>query len=380
MLFRSTTSGTATSGVDYTALPNVVLIPAGQSSTTIPLVPIDDNNVEPDETVIVTLAANAAYTVGSPVSATVTILDDDFMTVTVATTGGSASEPSTPGTFTVKRDGDLTEALVVNYNVSGTASNGVDYAALSGTVTIPAGSPSANIIVTPIDDTLLEGDESVIISITNSLNYDVGTPGSATLVIRDNEKPTVTILTTVDNVSEQGDVPGQFTLTRTGSSGDLTVYLAVSGTANSGVDYVPLDNPVTIPDGSSSVTIDVIPFHDLILEPTETVMLTVQANTNYNVAPPATASVNILDDGTSQVPGVGFCFATSSVVESSSPGIAVTLSQTSTVPVTVNYRVIGGTAASNRYSLPSGTVIIPSNTWVAFVPLQIVNEIGRAHV
>jgi hypothetical protein len=374
LLVYYSTGGTATSGVDYAALPNVVLIPAGQRSTTIPLVPIDDKNVEPDETVIATITANAAYTVGSPAAATITILDDDFMTVTVSTTGGNAAEPSTPGTFTVQRDGDLTEALVVNYNLGGSASNGVDYVALSGTLTIPAGAPSADITITPIDDPLIEGDKSVIISITNSLNYDVGTPGSASLVIREDENPTVSIQTTVDNVSEQGDVPGQITVTRTGSSGDLVVYLAVSGTADSGVDYVPVDNPVVIPDGSSSVTIDVIPFHDLILEPTETVILTLQTNANYYVGSPATARLKILDDGTSKIPGIGFCFATSAIVESQSPGIAVRLSQTSSVPVQVSYRVIGGTAPASRYSLPQGTVVIPSNSWVAFVPLQIVND------
>ena len=367
------TSGTATSGVDYAALAGVVLIPAGQSSAVVPLSVIDDKNVEPDETVIVTLAANAAYTVGNQASATITILDDDFMTVTIVPTG-DAAEPATAGKFTVKRDGDLTAALVVNYNVSGTASNGVDYAALAGTVTIPAGAASADISVTPIDDALLEGDESVTVSLTNSANYDVGTPGSATLFIRDDEKTTVSFTGNGDSVSEQGGVPGQFTISRTGTSGDLAVYFSVSGTAASGVDYVPLDNPAVIPDGSNSVTIDVIPFHDLILEPAESVILTLQSNANYDVGSPATARIYILDDGTSQIPGVGFCFAASAVTESKSPGIAVAMSVTSTVPVTVDYRVIGGTAPGSRYSLPPGTLTIAPSNWVAFIPLQIVND------
>ncbi len=368
------TSGTATAGADYAALPGVVLIPAGQSSTTIPLTVLDDKNLEPDETVIVTLAADAAYTTGSPAAATIKILDDDFMTVTVSATGGNASEPSTSGAFTVKRDGDLTAALVVNYSVGGTASNGVDCAALSGTLTIPAGAASTGITVTPIDDALLEGDESVTVSLLNNINCDVGTPGSATLLIRDDEKTTVTISATATPVSEQGATTGQFTVTRTGTTGDLTVFLAISGTAVSGSDYVPLDNPVVIPDGASSVTLDVIPFHDLILEPTETVILTLPVNANYNVASSASATVAIEDDATGQIPGVGFCFVTSAITEGESPGIAVTLSTNSAAPVTVGYRVIGGTASSNRYSLPQGTLTIPSNSWVAFVPLKITND------
>ncbi|HSY17071.1 MAG TPA: Calx-beta domain-containing protein [Candidatus Acidoferrales bacterium] len=368
-----TVSGTATPGTDYVTLPGVVLIPAGQSSTTVPLTVIDDKNVEPDETVTATISANVAYAIGSPAAATITILDDDFMTVTVSATA-DAAEPSTAGQFTVKRDGDLTAWLIVNYNVSGTASNGVDYEALSGTVTIPAGEASATISVSPIDDALLEGDETVIVSITNTVNYDVGTPGSATVFIRDDEKPTVSVSATIPVVSEQGDTTGQFTVSRTGSAGDLTVYLGISGTATSGSDYLPLDNPVIIPDGSTSVTLDVIPFHDLILEPTETVILTLPTNANYNVSSGASATVQITDDGTSQIPGIGFCFASSAVLESESPGIAVSLSMTSSIPLQVGYRVIGGTAPASRYSLPQGTLTIPSNTWVAFIPLQIIDD------
>jgi hypothetical protein len=127
-------------------------------------------------------------------------------------------------------------------------------------------------------------------------------------------------------------------------NGNLTVYLAISGTAMNGIDYVPIDSAVVIPNGASSVSIDVIAFDDLILEPTEDVILTLLANTNYSLGSPLQARVMILDDDVNSVPGVGFTFSSSSAPESQSPGISVSLSQTSSVPITVNYRVIGGTA------------------------------------
>jgi hypothetical protein len=148
----------------------------------------------------------------------------------------------------------------------------------------------------------------------------------------------------------------------------------VSGTAISGAHYLPLENPVVIPDGSTSVNVDVIPFQDAILEPDQTVIVTLPTNANYNVSSSAAATVVITDDGTSQIPGVGFCFASSAVLENESPGIAVQLSMTSSVPVQVDYRVIGGTAPANRYSLPPGTLTIPSNSWVAFIPLQVIDD------
>jgi hypothetical protein len=70
-----------------------------------------------------------------------------------------AAAPDT-ATFTVRRS-DTNESIVVYYEISGTASNGVDYEKLSGQVTIPAGGWSADIVVTPIDDNLVEGTETV---------------------------------------------------------------------------------------------------------------------------------------------------------------------------------------------------------------------------
>ena len=374
LLVSYSVGGTGTAGTDYSPLAGVAVIPAGQSSTTIFLQPLDNHAITANRTVTVTLAASGAYTTGGSAAATVTILDDSATTVTVYPTSAPAAEPATAGTFTIKRDGDLTEALMVSYTTGGTAVAGVDYAALSGTATIPAGADSTPVTLTPLDDGALTADKFVTLILTNDVNYDAGTPGSASIYITESGRPTVTVTAPVNSISEQGDTLGEFMLTRTTTAGDLTVYLAVSGTAASGGDYLPLDNPVTIPDGSSSVTLEVIPFHDLILEPTETVILSVLANTNYNVGAASAATVNILDDGTSTVPGVGFCFATSAVPENQSPGIAVALSMTSSVPVTVAYKVIGGTAPSSRYSLPAGTLTINTNTWVGFIPLVVYDD------
>src|SRR5262249_10313820 len=60
---------------DYTTLPTSVTIPAGSASTTIDVSPVNDGITEGTETVILTLTSNAAYTIGSPSSATVNITD-----------------------------------------------------------------------------------------------------------------------------------------------------------------------------------------------------------------------------------------------------------------------------------------------------------------
>src|ERR1039458_159562 len=71
--------------------------------------------------------------------------------VSVQVAGNAAESGSPSGAFMIQRTGDTGQTLVVNYRISGTATNGVDYQRLSGTVTIPAGQSAAQIEVTPID-------------------------------------------------------------------------------------------------------------------------------------------------------------------------------------------------------------------------------------
>ena len=72
---------------------------------------------------------------------------------------------SRTATLTVECSVVLTAPLTVSYSLSGTATNGVDYTTLPGTATIPAGSPRIQIIVDPIADGVVEGIETVGVSL-----------------------------------------------------------------------------------------------------------------------------------------------------------------------------------------------------------------------
>ncbi|MBM4254310.1 MAG: hypothetical protein FJ147_00255 [Deltaproteobacteria bacterium] len=108
-------------------------------------------------------------------------------TVSIQATTATAAEGGAAGQFTVSRTGSTTSALTVNYTVGGTASSGGDYQALSGSVTIPAGQTTAVIAVTPVDDTAVESNETVVATLSANAAYTVGTPASATVTITDND-------------------------------------------------------------------------------------------------------------------------------------------------------------------------------------------------
>ncbi|WP_315850168.1 Calx-beta domain-containing protein, partial [Novipirellula maiorica] len=203
--------------------------------------------------------------------------------------------------YTFARTGATTDALAVSYTVSGTATSGSDFAALSGTITIPAGQSSATLSVNPTDDSVVEPDETIILTITDTATYDVGAAGAATGTITNDDAdpvtPVVTVAVAPTAVNEDGTGTLVYTFTRTGATTSaLTVNYSVSGTATSGSDFSALSGSVTIPAGQSSATVSVNPIDDTTVEPNETIVLTVVDTTSYDVGTAAAATGTITND------------------------------------------------------------------------------------
>lgn len=107
--------------------------------------------------------------------------------VTIAATTETAGEYGDDPTlaFTVTREGDLANALTVVYTLGGTATQGADYSAMTGSIGIPAGSASAVILVNILADTTPEGSETVSIALSADATYTLGAAASATGTILD---------------------------------------------------------------------------------------------------------------------------------------------------------------------------------------------------
>src|SRR2546430_212325 len=87
--------------------------------------------------------------------------------------------------------------------------------------------------------------------------------------------PTVTVTASDPNASEAGPDPGEFTISRSGSTASPpTVRFVVGGSAGFGTDYQRFDDPVIIPAGQTSAVITVTPIDDSDVEDIETVVLT----------------------------------------------------------------------------------------------------------
>jgi len=190
-------AGTATLGEDYATNALSVVIPAGAKSATVTIKPLDDPKGEPEETVSLILAGSNKYDIGAAFRATIKLLDDgDITTVSIKATDSNMYEriAEDTGTFAVSRLGDTVADLSVNLTVGGTATAGKDYDGAANVVVIPAGQTNVVLTLTPFDDSDVEGDETITLTVAGGVGYAVGATPSATVTIKDNEVAPAPIL------------------------------------------------------------------------------------------------------------------------------------------------------------------------------------------
>lgn len=372
-------SGSALHGTDYAPLPGEVTIPAGATSAPVVITPYDDDIGEPAETVTLALATfNDAYSLGTNFQATLTILDNSDVPLVNVRSGAVGTEGGTNPTLIFHAIGSGSGNVTVNYTIGGTATPGSDYTALSGTVTLPVnGSNDVTVTIPLINDTTPEPTETVTATITPSAAYRVYNDATATAFVLDNDSGDRVMVSTYNqSPSESGPTSGTFYLSRTGTTGDLTVNYTLSGTATNGVDYQTLSGTVVIPDTQSGVNLTMTPTDDALAEGTETVTLTVQPGTGYGVDWPASATFEIADN---DAPTLTVGFQQAALATSEQPGplgeyrdLPVVLSAASANTVTVSYTAGGGSAAGDDtdwafVDAANGNAIIPGGT-LTFAP------------
>lgn len=107
--------------------------------------------------------------------------------VTITATDAEAGEfgPDQELAFRVMRDGPVTGNLDVRYTLSGTASPVLDFTALPGVIRIPVGQVDASITTTVLPDDIPEGEETVILTLSQNAAYVIGEQATAQAIIRD---------------------------------------------------------------------------------------------------------------------------------------------------------------------------------------------------
>ena len=261
--------------------PTSALFPAGADETTLIVRTIDDSVEAPDGEIVATLLSGNGYTLGSAVSATVLVRDNDGAPV-LSITGAAAPESRGNLMFVVTLQGRTTMPVEAAWSTSpGTATADQDYATVSGVLTLDPGSTGGAIVIPLRDDAIHEENETFTVSLSRPKNaeLEVGA-SSATGVIENDDAAPVFRIADASAPESAGEIG--FTVSLSGESAlPATVRWATEAeTAQPGLDYVEVSGELVLGRGATSVRLEVHLIDDLLHEESETFRLVLSGATN----------------------------------------------------------------------------------------------------
>ncbi|MEG5065850.1 DUF4347 domain-containing protein, partial [Microcoleus sp. B3-A4] len=239
-------TGTATNGTDYnniggtsgaTAATGKISFAAGETSKIITLDVLGDGNIEPDETVAVTLS-NSVSPGGAPTiataTATTTITNDDTAGITVSPKGISTTEAGGKAEFTVKLNAAPTADVTIGLRSDNLAEGTVSTNSLTFTP-VNYNEPQT-ITVTGVDDLVADGPQAYKIvtaaAVSTDSNYNNVAPDDVEVTNSDDETPGITVNPTAGLTTGEDGTKANFTVVlNTQPTAEVTIGLTSDNVA-----------------------------------------------------------------------------------------------------------------------------------------------------
>lgn len=303
-------SGTAVNGTDYNnTASTTIVITAGNTTanTAIEIAALQDEIPEINETIIVDITVVTNGAENGIQQQTITIIDDDTPNVSFADIAASGDESANTATLPVNLSLASELTITLDYTVSGTATgSGTDYTLANGVLIFNPSNTTQDIIITGvIDDTILEGDETVIVTLSNPVNANLGTNTMHTYTITDNDAAAVTIAD-LSGAEDGGDITVTAILDNSVQGGFTVELSTVDGSALSASDYTAVSGQTLTFAGTAgeTQTLTVTPTNDAIEESVEsfTVSQGMLAATSLAVNITDVATITLTDDDDNTAP------------------------------------------------------------------------------
>jgi Ca2+-binding RTX toxin-like protein len=202
-----TLGGTATLNTDYTrsGTNNTVTFAANSSTAKVTIDPTADTTIEPNETVILTLAAGTGYKVNTTTPVTGTITNDDFSKLSINNITVVEGKDNN-AILTVTVNNPNPQPISVNYTTAPIdATANVDYTSKTGTITIAPNTSTATISIPILNDNLNEANETFAINLSNPVNATLtNNKGIVTISDTLTANVTTTLAANVENLTLTG--------------------------------------------------------------------------------------------------------------------------------------------------------------------------------
>lgn len=290
-------------------------------------------------------------------------------------------ENGAQATITVQRRGGTSGDVTVDYQaVSDTATAGLDFTSVSGTLTFLEAETIQTFSVPIIDDPIGEDTEVVGLVLTNATDGAVlgNIPNAYLSIISDDSGVGFSSSTYSVNEGVAGNAI-LISVTRTGSTnGTVTVgYQTTDGSAVAGQDYTAQAGLLTFGPGVTVKTFTVGINDDSIIESTETFSLSL-SNASGNAALAITSATVFIVDNDFRAGDLTFS-ATSYLVPESGGSVSISIARTngSTGVLSVDYRTVAGTAAGGGdYVSQSGTLVFTEGQTNHTITITILDDVA----
>ncbi|HXF09632.1 MAG TPA: Calx-beta domain-containing protein [Desulfuromonadaceae bacterium] len=375
-----TSDGTGVAGVNYSNVNVNVAFPPGEvvQAVTVPL--ISSVSLLPSVTVNMSLTnVTAPGEIGNQPDAVLTIINN-LSAVSFTATNYSVGKNviSGMGVLNVARIGGTNDPCSVGFytTTNGTAVAGVDYTPVSGTVTFNPGESNKIVQVPIINNSIPEGNRTVIVALTNANNTFLYSPSNSTLTIIDTVvAPGTLSFSTNSFTGFEGNGSVSLNVIRTsGSSGSVSVnYTTIAGTATPGVNFQTTNGTVTFFNGEISKVIQIPLLNNNFVQGTVnfTVNLFAPAG-GATITDPTNAIVSVVDNDF----GVSFQNQTNYVSETNSTAlIFVQRVGGTTNAFTVNFATSDGTAVHGvNYVTTTGTLSFVSGEVIKSIAVPLIRD------
>ncbi len=296
----SLSPGTATTD-DFNPLPIPVNFAPGETIQTITIPIVNDLVAEVEETLGLSLTApTGGATLGTPNTASLTILDNDI-TVQFSQTNFGVRENGTPITpITVTRTGAINRPVTVNIELNPeTATPSLDYNNTPISVSFSPGETTQTVSIPVVNDTLIEPDETLALALVNPTGgATLGTPNTARFTIADNDAALQFSRPDFSGV-EDGTAIAPVQVQRIGFTNipvGVTIGLS-DGTATAPLDYDPTPITLDFAPGEIIQTVQIPTVDDDTIEPDETINLAlVNPTDGATLTEPSTAAFTVVDN------------------------------------------------------------------------------------
>ncbi|MDB6125895.1 MAG: hypothetical protein JWQ71_4888 [Pedosphaera sp.] len=381
--FSTTTNGTAIPVTDYIPTTNTIYFANGETSKIV-TVPINNNGlVEGDLTVGMVLNNPSNTFLLNPVSATLTIVDNNLApgSLMFSALGYSFTETATNAVITVVRTNGSVGQVSVHYTVNGgTATAGINYVATNGTLVFADGVTSKTFLVPLLHNPAVEGDQTVNLTLSSPTGGATIT-GSAMVPLTIVDMDIGLRFSTASYfVNETAGAVTISVLRVSGTNGAVSVhYATTNGTASAGLDYTAASGLLTFNNGETLKTFDIPILHNPQVEGNQTFSIKLfGASGTGQLVNPSAAVVTIIDIDS----GFAFASATNSVNETRTNAIISVVRLGSTIgTASVNFATSDGTATAGlRYVGTNGvlTFLDGEASKVFTVPIINNNQVDGA--